>query len=227
MTNEINDNYKKGLLEPTFQIERNLLIWQYITDDVLFLEKQDKSTKALYAFIQQSALVNSILYLGKLFDTKKKYLTRCIKSFLELLNKNNFTPVQIVEVTNTKRLLQDFNCPNELVLSLDSRDYSRFPNLFAQYFLDRLNEPNLKDDIDKIKTIRDKYIAHNEVIKSQDIDMNVIKRLVEFTTELISIFGQAYHSTTWTTGKYSHLKASAETYAFFIKDNINRLKSSA
>lgn len=225
MTEKINDYFNVGLVIPIFEAERNLFIWKYIADEITFIETQSKEVKSLYSYLQRCAQINFVLLLGKVFDTKKQYETRCIKSFLELLEKNTDKSIEIVETINTKNVLKEFNCGTELINSVDNSDTTLFPKLFTKYYLKKYSDPELQKDISTLKIVRDKFIAHNEVHEPQNFELAVAERLVNFTTEIISTFGMAYHSTGWKTENISRLTEDAKRNAFFVKASIDRLKN--
>lgn len=226
MTDCINDIFQQGLILQAFQAEKNILIWQYIGDSKVFLESQEKNIKQLFSFIQQSAQTNFILSLGKLFDKpNNKYPTRCILSFLKMLDTQSLERIEIIETTNTIKLLKEFNCPEQLIFSVTANDKSLFPKLFASHFNQRYTGILLQEDIKTLKVMRDKVEAHNEATPSLYFDFDTAMRLLDFATEVITIFGMAYHSTIWKTDKFSFIRSNAKRNAFFVKANIEALKS--
>jgi uncharacterized membrane-anchored protein YjiN (DUF445 family) len=225
MTELIDDYFNNGLLAETFHAERNILIWQHIADEVPYLNTQQEEVQRLYKFIQQSAQTNFVLSLGKIFDKPdKKYPTRCILSFLKLIDDSASNAIEIIETTNTKNHLREFNCPISLIDAVENPDRSLFPKQFSKYYLEKYNEHDLQNAIATLKLMRDKAVAHNEAIETLYIDFETAERLLNFSSELISIFGMAYHSTAWKPENYSFIKKSAEDSASFIKSNIADLK---
>lgn len=226
MTESINDFFQQGLVLQAFQAERNILIWQYIDDESVFLESQERHIRDLYSFIQQSAQTNFILSLGKLFDKPdKNYPTRCILSFLKLLEDNSLNGVGIIETSSTIKLLKEFNSPENLISAVTNNDKSLFPKLFALHFKHRYSDISLQKDIETLKLMRDKVEAHNEAISSSlYFEFETSRRLLDFATEIIAIFGMAYQSTIWKTDKFSFIKANAERNAFFVKANIEAIR---
>jgi hypothetical protein len=225
MTEKINDFFNKGLVVECFQAERNILIWKYIADEVEFLKKQDSYIQSMYSFIQFSAQMNFILSLGKIFDNpSKKYPTRCILSFLDIIEANSDSAVEIIETTNTIRLLKEYNCSQGLIDSVFSNDKSLFVKLFSNDYKERFKDLSLQNDISALKLLRDKVVAHNEDIGELSLPFEVTQRLIDFTSEIISIFGMAYHSSVWKTENISFIKINAERNAYFIKNNIADLK---
>jgi hypothetical protein len=225
MTEKINDFFNKGIVFECFQAERNILIWKYVADEVEFLKKQDHHIQSMYSFIQFSAQMNFILSLAKIFDNpSKKYPTRCILSFLDIIDENSQSAVEIIETTNTIRLLKENNCSLALINSVLSEDKSLFVKLFSNEYKERFKDLNLQNDISQLKILRDKVVAHNEDVGELSLPFDVTQRLIDFTSEIISIFGMAYHSSVWQTENISFIKINAERNAYFIKNNIDILK---
>jgi hypothetical protein len=225
MTESINEFFQQGLVLQAFQAERNILIWQHIGDERAFLELQEKDIKDLYSFVQQSAQTNFILSLGKLFDNPdKRHPTRCILSFLKLLEADSINGIKIIETTNTIKLLKEFDSPENLISAVTDSDTSLFPKLFASHYNHYYNDTSLQNDIKTLRLMRNKVEAHNEATTSLYFEFETATRLLDFAIELIAIFGMAYHSTIWKTDKFSFIKANAERNAFFVKSNIEALK---
>lgn len=73
--------------------------------------------------------------------------------------------------------------------------------------------------------MRDKAIAHNEAIENVRLELDVVRRLLKFGSEIVSIFGMAYHSTIWENEKRSLITVNAENNAWFVKSLIEKLKN--
>lgn len=225
MTEKIDFYYNHGLVAQTFLAERNILIWQHIGEEVSFLKSQPKPIQSLYLFIQSAAQTNFILSLAKIFDTpNKKYPVMCILTFLELLEDPNLESIDIIETTNTIELLKEFNCPISLIQTVECGNPKLFPQGLAKHYKSKYYESIIQTDISDIRIMRDKSIAHNEFTGELTLKFDTAYRLISFVSEIISIFGMAYHSTIWKTEKFSMIKKNAENEAYFIKSNINFLK---
>jgi hypothetical protein len=72
--------------------------------------------------------------------------------------------------------------------------------------------------------MRDKVVAHNEATESIKLEFELVQRLLKFATEVVSVFGMAYHSTIWKTGKISMITENAKRNAWFVKSGIQKLK---
>ena len=220
---EIEEYFKQGLLFQFFQAKRNIIIWTKIANEVEFLNKQSKEIQELYSFLQFSATTNFVLHTVKIFDNpSKRYQTRCILSFFELIKDKVKDLPKIIEKQNTKSLLIEYKVSNKLIDSINSLDSSLFPLEFYNYFLNKYKLQCIQEKINDLKYTRDKVVAHNEVLeKYSGIELEIVEFLLRFVIEIISIFGQAYYSTGY---DQSRLTIDAETAAYFITNNIDSLK---
>ena len=218
---EIKNYFEKGVLFETFLSKINLIIWRKILDEAVFLNTQTKETKQLYSYIQQSATVNFILHATKLFDKPNhRHPTRCISSFLKLVKDKAALFPNIVETTTTIKLLNEFNAPEELINSVNSENPTLFPLSFYNYYKTKYDSTDIQNKINNLKETRDKKIAHNEFLKEPtDLNPKSLEDLLDFAIEIISIFRHAYYN-----GSIVRINNDAERSAFFITDNINRLK---
>lgn len=227
MIEGIKNHLNEGLITQIFYAERNILIWKYIADEAVFLQSKENYIKSLYGFIQRSAQTNFIISLGKIYDKpNRKFPTRCITSFLELLNSSDFTGIEIVETTMTKELLLEYKCPVDLRESVDDQNKNIFPKFFVKHYKSLYDSSSMQTEISTLKMMRDKVEAHNEDIGDDEIEVpfETIKRLIDFVSEIISVISMAYYSTIWKSENYSLITSNAERYASFIKSNIEDLK---
>jgi hypothetical protein len=218
---EITNHFEEGVVFGVFQSRMNIIIWKKIAEEVEFLNTQTKEKKQLYAYLQHSATTNFVLHTAKLFDTQnKKYPTRCILSFLELVKEKATLFPSIIETTNTIKLLEEYNAPKELIISVKSNDPTLFPLNFYTYYKEKYDSDEIKQRITNLKDTRDKKIAHNELLEKQiNLELESIESLLSYVIEIISIFRQAYYHSTL------RIDNDAERNAFFITDSINELKN--
>lgn len=227
MIERIKNYLNEGLINQVFYAERNILIWKYIADETVFLQSKENHIKSLYGFIQKSAQTNFIISLGKIYDNpNNKYPTRCIASFLQLLNSLDFMGIEIVETTMTKELLLEYKCPVDLIESVDDQNKNIFPKLFVKHYKSLYDSSSIQTDISTLKMMRDKVEAHNEDFGDDEIQLpfETTERLIDFVSEIISVIGMAYYSTIWKSENYSFITSNAELNASFIKSNIEDLK---
>ncbi len=226
MTDEIANYFKSGLVLPTFEAVRSFNIWKNVATEASFLKTQSKNIQLLYSFVQFGAQNSFVLNLGKLYDNpKSKYPTLCIRSFLDRITLvGDWT--RIVEDTQTVRTMKFYGCPQNLLDAVNGIDPNDFPKLFVEYYRDRLSSETMKQNIDTLKKLRDKFVAHNEYVSAPaKIEHDAINNLLDLANEIISVYGIAYNRERWNLDGVSTLKRDAERNADFIKVNISFLKS--
>ncbi len=224
----IKEYCKEAILFQIFHVERNVFIWKKIGDEFAFLNKQNKEIRDLYSFMQTSALTNIILHLMKVYDTPSdKNSTRCLLSFLNLIeNKKDIFP-EIVETTNTIKLLNK-DAPDSLKHSVDSSDTSLFPIEFSKYYKGKYDSEEIRKKVRHIKYFRDKVIAHNDELNStSNMELTIVEDLSNFAMEIVGIFGMAYENgTLYGEGKFQITRRDADLNTYFITHSINKLKES-
>ncbi len=225
MTDFIFEDFKHGVLLQIHDAERNIIIWKSIAKESKFLKTQSEDVQQLYSYLQLASQTNFVLAVGKLFDKPKKYPTKCILYFLKQVEINTFEKIEIVEKNSTKKLLAQYKVSQYLFNSVGSEDYSDFPRQFVKYYLDRYNSHQIQSDIDQVKLMRDKVIAHNETLYSVRLEFEVVYRLLKFASEIVSIFGMAYHSTIWENENTSLITLNAQRNAWFVESSIQKLKN--
>lgn len=221
MVKDLDDYFEKGILFPAFEALMNFEIWNNIADEFDFFETCDDSTKRLYSFIQESAITNIILSISKMLDNEKNHPTRCIDGFFKLLMDRN-NSLSVIEDYNTIQLLEEYGFPKNVIESIKIENFKNFNEQFASFYTNKMKVDNIiYNKIKDIKILRDKIIVHNEVFPFKSINLDDVEPLLKFVFEIVSIYGIAYKSTGF---YYSRSKVDAENAAFFIKENIEKLK---
>ena len=225
MTEFIFEEFKQGVILQIHDAEKNVFIWQHIADEIEFLQAQPEDVQQLYSFLQFASQTNFVLAVGKLFDKPKKHPSQSILYFLKQVERRAEENVEIVEDSSTKKLLAKYNASDILIKAVDSDDRSVFPKEFVTYYNAKYNSQEIQADLEQVKFMRDKVVAHNESIEYVGLEFKAIHRLLKFATEIVTIFGMAYHSTIWESDKTSLITESAKRNAWFVKLAIQRLKS--
>jgi len=124
--NEIKSYCDIGIVNQIFEAEISLVVWNKIAEQIDKLEKLDDPSKKLFSYIQKSSGTNYILNTAKIFDTpNKKYPTRCLLSFFNLIDKNNNFP-KIENKTGLIRILERYNCSSNLIFTVNNIDSTIF-----------------------------------------------------------------------------------------------------
>jgi hypothetical protein len=195
---EINSFLTYGIATQIFQAQRNLHIWEKIRDQAIEIKKRDTEVNHLFTFLQQSAQTNFVLHTAKLFDNPStKYPTRCILSFLNLVDKINVYP-EIENKSNCRELLVKYEVHEKIIEFLNHNDSVIFFKNYITYLISKYNSIEIKTQIEGIKHIRDKYVAHNEDMKdSSNLDLQIVKNLLRFATEILEVFGITIFNSDW------------------------------
>lgn len=225
MEDFIFEDFKHGVLLQIHEAERNILIWEYIGEESEFLKTQPVEVRQLYSFLQLASQTNFVLALGKLFDKPKNHPTQSILYFLKQVEVNTNKNIEIIEKGATKKLLKSYQAPEYLLNAVDSSDNFEFQKKFVKYYSQKYNSSQIQSDIEQVKFMRDKAIAHNEAIENVRLELDVARRLLKFGSEIVSIFGMAYHSTIWENETKSLITINAENNAWFVKSLIEKLKN--
>lgn len=220
---EIKSFLTYGISTHIFQAERNLLIWEKVAKHSSLAKILDEKYTALFVFLQQSAQTNFVLYTAKIFDSpSKKYPTRCLLSLFELLESKNDFP-KIDNINSTIELLRKSNVPDEISVLVKEKKSNLFVQDYLKYLRSKYDSANIKSDIDQVKFLRDKYVAHNEnMLTSARIELQSVRNLLKFATEILEVFGQAYFNQLWTLGNLS-INSQAEKNSKFVDAIIKKI----
>lgn len=215
---EIDEYIKLGLAGQIFEAEISLVVWDKIAGQVDKYDKQDNTTKKLFSYIQRSSGTNYILSTAKIFDTpKNKYPTKCLQSFFNLVDKKSDFP-NIVNEGSLISMLKAFNCSETLISKVSGSNPKEFAKEFCSYYRHKYNSAEIQNAIEEIKFSRDKFIAHNEAIKTNGrVEIKTVRTLLDFATEVVSVFSFAFFNSRWT------IKVHAEDNAYFIEWALGKL----
>jgi len=226
--NELITYFEQGIIFQTYYAEYNYQIWKYIANEYDFLITQPDDVQKMYAFIQSSSVTNFTLSFSRLFDKKdNKYPTMCLKSFLEKFELYFCENLSYFEVNIEIRLLQNelinMSKGNQIEQYKDGiegvRDY--ILSILKYYKQLIVNKENLLL-IEKVRFIRDKQIAHNELVLNKEdiqrIDHSGINELLKVANEIVSVFSLIIKQASY------KLKEQAETDTCFILNNIESIK---
>jgi hypothetical protein len=190
--NEIKNIIQEGLTKDIVIAERCLKLNKKISQ--FHNKTSDKIKKDISLILYDLSYTEMVLSLSRIFDIPdKKYPTRCIKKLHQIARQE---------------ILQDEIKKNkaESILNLKYFGFwSDFINLLKDSsdleFIDRstgffesleINEP-IAGNIIKLKTIRDKLLAHNE-----DIDLDTLipykltENLIEYAKNVVSFYFLTY-----------------------------------
>jgi hypothetical protein len=203
----ITESIFPGVTRATQHLEVYKLIGSYKSQlDVM----ENKERQYLYFYLQQSALRLMILEIAKLYDAySSKYETLSINYLFKKLEifkpKANWNRFFSVKQSQLQKCLLD----KALLKKLEAFKEAEFPEGFKK-LKPELNE-ELKADLDTLKTLRDKHVAHTDKVAfGTTIQTNTIQSLIAYALDIAQAFCIMYN-----TGaiSWSHQSVSA----FFVQ----------
>lgn len=215
------------------------IILSGLLKDVLISEKSfslNKEINETYAAIPKGikASISDILYdlsytemvlsLSRLYDnTSKKYPTRCLKQLYSYVKSENYN-IDISEFREDALFqLPSFGFNASFIEMFKDSSTTEFNKRTVLYFESlEMNEP-LCSYINKLKEIRDKFLAHNEDIQIDTLlPYDNIKHLIKHAQDVIAFFAITYCGIHLKSSEGFYLSHSAKkwqrTYNRFIND---------
>ncbi|MDF9800560.1 hypothetical protein OKW21_005823 [Catalinimonas alkaloidigena] len=224
---DLKDFLVNGLVKDLFHAEYNLHIYEKIASRKLAIENLSSEEINLLAYIQNSANIKLMLALSRLYDKpNNRFPTRCILSFLKMINKHKDEFSKVEQYIITKETLERYDCLPELINAVTSDDPSLFPFMYYSYYYSKYQTTSIQQNLDTLKVLRDKFIAHNE---SYDIDtIAVLKEqgffyLINFAKEIISVAGIAFFSIGFSGSSKYLLSEDAYLKTCFVDNLLEKL----
>ena len=198
-----------GIAIDVFDAEESLSLSLYIAGNA---EKiNDASFGPFFGSIQRYLDRQLILSTVKIFEEEKgRHKIKSIPSALKLM-KNSAEKLEILEYLDIEKLLG-------IQANASNKDKNT-NKLVADYFLERIPSSNVK----KLKTVRDKRIAHHEIVIPDSIKSptyNEIGDLIDFAKDFFGVVGMPYTRTVY---KFDDGSYSLSTDANKAKRCLRRL----
>jgi hypothetical protein len=208
---ELSEHLRLGVLVPAYDVIRNYAIYQKIARNHDVIINQNERWNYLYAYMQDCAKDNMIQLLGKIFDkSSKSYPTRSIYSVIKIARSLEFD-----EIKHQKELAKIVNGTNAPKIGLGESNKEYIVNLLT-YITNQI-ENDYFEDVKKIKTIRDKIIAHNESINPIKLeDIQFFSELANWVLISGKIIEYIYLD-----DLLNHKEELESTDCFFIEECIN------
>lgn len=208
--------YEFGLFAPIFEVRRNLNIYKKIAENILTIETTDKYTQQLYSYLQHASQNAFVLGACKIFDRpNKKNETLCILNFLQQI-QNDSELKELRKTWKFKYKLGKFNLNSDLVKKLETSP-NQAKSVFLKFYTERYESDFIQEKIKTILFIRDKFVAHNELIeKGFNFNPKIVEELMDFAQELTETFNELFVGGMYFTNH-------SDESAYFITHAINRL----
>lgn len=176
-----------------------------------------------------------LLAMGRLFDkASDRNKTRCIAGIIELIENNSFRLPAIVERTNLCMVMRNSNFGEEsLKMVLNEKKDEEIAIEIVNHFKQLLNSKENLRLSEKLKEIRDKRLAHNDLKITTDselidkIDIITFKdlySLVEIAKHFIGVIGWAFMSMVFMHDGEYHLTESAKRPRHLLLQLFDKLK---
>jgi hypothetical protein len=160
---DFKDLHLKGLCYDLMNLDRNIQLYKAIKDNWSNKSMLNTSDAEWLAYLKDTAVQQSVLYIGRLYDSSssnKGYITRCIRKLVNDIKCTfdfNVLP---------KKHQDNFIITHKLAFeTINSKDLSTFID-DLRTFLDAEYKKEISDDfvLKRVKSIRNKIVAHNEVV---------------------------------------------------------------
>jgi len=206
---------KFGIFPSYIKASQHLEVYKLIASNKSQLDVMgNKERQYLYYYLQQSAQRLMILETAKLYDGFfNKYETLSINFLFKKLE--NFEPHK-----NWSRLFE-FNqsqlhkqlLDKTLLIKLESLNESNFLKEFKELKPELID--SLKPDLETIKTLRDKHVAHSEKVEfGTTMETSSIQSLIDYAHDIAQTFCIIYG-----TGGFSW--SSQSDTAFFVQSLLD------
>ena len=157
---EIKDFFEQGLAHDLIMAERHYFVYRTIAEHALLINDSPKSEeRSILSYMQEPAMNMTIISLSKIYDRKsrnKNYLVRSLDSLVNMVDQIDATFPYSLEYFDTFQKLEELT-----QVPFGDKAINNKNELF-DYFKAILESNLVKSKVDHLKTVRDKYIVHNE-----------------------------------------------------------------
>jgi hypothetical protein len=208
-----------GIAVDMFIAERAYTLFQTIgnkSDLIDGIRSKDFFMCAQLAFKDQF-----LLAMARLFDSpSKRNKTRCILGLIQFISKNITRLPDIIQIPNLINVLDEIGLDKQSIKDFKKNgDNVKINKAIIQHFSNLLENSENKRLLNRLKEIRVKKLAHNEVTSTnphnlvETLDVVTYKDLVsllEISKNFIGVIGWAYMSTVFMHNGSYHLSQDAQ-----------------
>ena len=224
---QLEDHIKNGLISDIFKMERSYFLLKQISENADKINKTGNGNYGeLFGSLQNALNTESILAVARLYDKpNNRYPMRCIRGLLSFLEENADNLPEIQEKYNLVRQLNNMEVPEEIVSLVGTND-SVFTLAFAGYYRGLLDDDVITENVERLKTLRDKTLAHNEMVSTIDgPTWGGLEKLIELSKDLAGVLGWAFLNTAYVHDGEYFLSSDAERPALAIYRLFNEIYS--
>jgi len=196
---QIEDIVKHGLVADIFRMERSYSLLKIIGVNAEVINAQGAGNFGeLFGALQSALQTDAVLAVARLYDTpNKKYPIRCIRGLLKFLEEHKGNLPKIREQDDLEKELNRIGM-NQSEITLASTDEAAFAIALSKHFSSVLEDAKTIDTIGKLKSIRDKAIAHNEqVSRIEGPTWQGLEELMQHAKDLVGVLGWSYLNTVY------------------------------
>lgn len=189
----LDDLIVNGICKDIYKAETAYLMFEVIAEHATTINQRSNGNYgSVFGTVQRSLQTELVMALGRVFDKRDdRNSTRCLDELLHQTVK--LKDRDIKERGQLERLLENRNAPQSLFDCIKN-DPSAFPNLFRCYIDNEIKNSETRY---KIRNIRNKCFAHNDVVFGDRFipDWESIESILELAKFAVAAIGAAYLST--------------------------------
>lgn len=203
---------KAGAVTDIFKAERAYALLKTIGTNADAINASKKNLGELFGVVQDIAQTEVLIAVARLFDPpSKKYPTRCLRALLDDLDAKAEALPPIVEKWNLAKELTRLAMDPADVARVQSESDVDVTRLIVGFLRERMEQPNIVDAVKRVRTLRDKRIAHNEDAHGiNGPTWKAVLELLTFAKEVVGLVGWAYMSTVYMHDGRYFLSSDAE-----------------
>lgn len=210
---KIKNYIEHGVITDAFYAQANIQIWEKIGKNIDALGQLKKIDLGLFVYLQQSALLQMALRTARIYDLHNKYETRCLDGIFKKVGKINLAEIKIKK-PSIKSYLDKLEAPKTLYDDIENIE--KFLPNFINFCQENLINVKYKESIFLIKTIRDKYIAHNEsYYQALTFQPSMIKELTDLAVDIATVIERCLIG-----DSVYFIKEDAQRSTYFVKNLI-------
>jgi hypothetical protein len=214
----IKDVLEVGIVSDLFKAQRSYYVHRMIGKHAKEINKAKRHQREVFVLLQNLMFSDMTLALTKLFDTPKKYPTRCILTLIDQLKELSINAPAIIETIQLIDQVRVHEFPDILIQDVNEKNFTGFTQHFAWHIESMYYYPGFQKKIEELKTVRDKHIAHNEATEIQHkARYKTFEDLIYYCQSVVSIVGMAYFSTIYSLNEKYLLQDDAKRISYQLE----------
>lgn len=189
---KLKDIISNGIVNDLFEAEEALLIDKLVGENAQAIN--EATFGRFFNTIQRYLSRSFLLYLARIFEwNSEEHELRSIPTALKTMREHSEDLI-----IQQKHILIEFMIGAGYEEDINTLEDHELTKLVAKHFREAISEktsPSTYDAIKTVKTIRNKHIAHNEVIESDNLPRVLyeeIYELIELAKVFVSVIGESY-----------------------------------